>query len=76
MSTRKKWWTRQRGTAGFLRWPSKTAAYDHVIDRRDSWRPGSGDSATLYVYVDEGNGRELFETIDLSAGPAAESTLS
>jgi hypothetical protein len=71
---RKKWSTRTTPGAAYKRHDSKTAAYRYVERMAEEFRLGMlhGDLVRVSVYVDEGNGVQLYETVDLANVPAVE----
>lgn len=69
MSARKLWATGSaaHGT-GYVKWPSKVAAYRYVSHACAVWLAGQWRSQHLTVYVDErdGQGWQRYEDVDLA----------
>jgi hypothetical protein len=64
----KKWSTRTTPGAGYKRHESKAAAYRYVAKTGEEFRLGMlrPDLTKVSVYVDEGNGMQLFEVVNLA----------
>lgn len=65
---RKKWSTRTMPGAAYKRHDSKAAAYRYVEQTAEEFRLGMlrRDVTKVSVYVDEGNGVQLYEVVDLA----------
>jgi hypothetical protein len=67
-SPRKKWSTRTTPGSAYKRHESKPAAYRYVQQMADDYRLGMlrKDLTQVRVYVDEGSGVQLYETVNLA----------
>jgi hypothetical protein len=72
---RKKWSTRTTPGSAYKAHQSKVAAYRYVEQMAEHYRLGilRPDLTKVSVYVDEGNGVQLYETVKLAdvAGDAS-----
>lgn len=65
---RKKWSTRTTPGAAYKSHESKAAVYRYVASMAEDFRLGMlrPDLAQIRVYVDEGSGVRLYETVNLA----------
>ncbi len=70
-TARKKWSTRTTPGASYKRHDSKVAAYRYVEKTAEEFRLGMlrPDLTKVSVFVDEGNGVQLYEVVNLADVP-------